>query len=135
PFTAKVYAEGRLMGEGSSNGGDITVEATPWIGFYDVKIDFGSFTYHERIVAPVWDRMTLNGERFLIKGTNVHGMNPHSPVKTGAMMDIMQGLGFNMWRGDYPAPWQVDMAAENRTGYMVLAPFSVSHTAEIYGRQ
>jgi len=51
------------------------------------------------------------------------------------MMQILKGLGFNSMRGDYPARWQVDMAHEEGLTYDILAPFSVSSTADIFARQ
>ena len=51
------------------------------------------------------------------------------------MMRIMADLGFNAWRGDYPAPWQVDLAYELNTFYTVLAPFSCASTQTIFARQ
>jgi hypothetical protein len=51
------------------------------------------------------------------------------------MMRIMIDLGFNAWRGDYPALWQVDLAYELNTFYTVLAPFSCKSTQTIFARQ
>jgi len=62
-------------------------------------------------------------------------MDGSSPERTASMMRIMRDLGFNAWRGDYPARWQIDLAYELNTVYTVLGPFSCTGTPEIFARQ
>ncbi len=136
---ARVIADGRLVGEGEGPASGFTVDAEPWFGYYDVEMDFGTFRSDARIIATVAETngmdLLVNGEPFLVKGVNVHGMDGSSPERTASMMRIMRDLGFNTWRGDYPARWQVDLAYEMNTCYMVLAPFSCAGTDEIFARQ
>ena len=139
PCTASVYANGKLNGKAEAESGDITVEAEPWFGYYDVTADFGAFDYEERIVATVVEsdsgRLLVNGEPFVVKGVNVHGLDSRSPQRTATMMRVMRELGFNAWRGDYPARWQMELAYELNSFYTVLAPFSCDTTPEAFGRQ
>jgi Glycosyl hydrolases family 2, TIM barrel domain len=144
PRGITVHAAGRLVGqwqagEGAEGTGEWVVEAEPWFGYYDVQVDFGDFVCDRRIIATVVETngpdLLVNGEPFIVKGVNVHGMDAGSPARTRAMMQIMRDLGFNMWRGDYPPKWQIDLAYEMNTAYTVLAPFSCAHTTEIFGRQ
>ncbi|MBN2375522.1 MAG: hypothetical protein JXD22_03920 [Sedimentisphaerales bacterium] len=135
----KVFAKDRLVGEASGKGSSIRVNSEPWFGYYDVLVDLGEFSYERRIIATVVGvedgRLLVNGEPFIVKGVNVHGMDSSSPERTASMMRIMRELGFNAWRGDYPAPWQVDLAYEMNTCYSVLAPFSCTSTRKIFNRQ
>lgn len=144
PFSVIVCAEGRVVGSGRSDkgrppGDPLRVDAEPWFGYYDILVDLGDFRYDRRLVATVGETVSedllVNGEPFIVKGTNVHGMDGGSPERTRSMMRVMRDLGFNTWRGDYPAPWQVEMAYELNTAYTVLAPFSCTSTADIFGRQ
>ncbi|MEA3365690.1 MAG: hypothetical protein U9Q79_08635, partial [Candidatus Hydrogenedentes bacterium] len=139
PIDVTVHADERIVGNASSDGAQAVVEAEPWFGYYDVSVDLGTFRYDRLLVATVVEtrdaELLVNGEPFLIKGTNVHGMDRQSPARTAARMRVMRDLGFNMWRGDYPARWQVDLAYELNTAYTVLAPFSCIETEEIFGRQ
>ena len=84
------------------------------------------------LVAHVFENregnLFLNGEPFIVKGVNVHGMIPESPERNRHMMRFLKEIGFNMLRGDYPPVWEVDMAEEENMGWMVLAPFSVNST-------
>ncbi|MCP4642793.1 MAG: hypothetical protein GY851_20265 [bacterium] len=124
---------------GDVDRGEVTVWARPWFGYYDVSVIFDDFRYDERIIATVIEtvdgELLVNGEPFIIKGTNVHGMDGSSPERTMSMMRVMRDLGFNAWRGDYPARWQVDLAYEMNTFYTVLAPFSCAGTSEVFARQ
>jgi len=139
PISVKVLAQGRVVGKAQGAGGDIKVTAEPWFGYYDVQVEWENFSYDRRIIATVVEvtdaDLLVNGEPFLVKGVNVHGMDASSPERTASMMRIMADLGFNAWRGDYPAPWQVDMAYELNTFYTVLAPFSCKSTQTIFARQ
>jgi len=137
-ISVKIFADGRLAGEGKGNS-PLTVEGTPWFGYYDVEVTLGEYQYSERIIATVAETrgmdILVNGEPFLVKGVNVHGLDGASPEKSASMLRIMRNLGFNAWRGDYPPLWQVDMAYELNSIYTVLGPFSVSSSGDIFARQ
>ena len=139
PRSMRVYADGRLKGEAASNAGGVTVYAEPGFGYYDVVANFADFSYEQRLVATVVEsasgHLLVNGEPFIVKGVNVHGLDGGSPERTASMMRIMRELGFNAWRGDYPARWQMELAYELNSVYTVLAPFSCTPTTEIFGRQ
>jgi hypothetical protein len=138
PVDAQVFADGRLVGETTSSEQTFTIEAEPWFGYYDVILDFGEFRHIERIIATVVEtrdgQLLVNGEPFIIKGLNVHGLDPASPERTRNMMRIFKDLGFNMLRGDFPPRWQVDMAYEENLAWTVLAPYSCTDTDEIFAR-
>ncbi|HPG68546.1 MAG TPA: hypothetical protein PLO37_17000 [Candidatus Hydrogenedentes bacterium] len=138
-WSAAVYADGCCVGQAESDSDAVTIACEPWFGYYDVQVIAGDFRYDQRLVATVVEAdgadILVNGEPFIVKGVNVHGMDGGSPDRTAAMMRIMRDLGFNMWRGDYPARWQVDLAYELNTAYNVLAPFSCTSTEEIFRRQ
>ena len=137
--TARVYVDGRLVGEASSSSPRFTVDAAPCFGYYDVEIDLGEFRYAQRLVATTTEvrdgNLFVNGEPFIVKGVNVHGMDPVSPPRTQSMMQIMRDRGFNMWRADYPGRWQADLAYTMNTAYTALAPFSCIDTDKIFARQ
>jgi hypothetical protein len=139
PINVKVYADGRLVGEKVDRSESIVVYAEPWFGYYDIQVECDSFSYEKRIVATVVETakkdLLVNGEPFIIKGVNVHGLDSGSPERTASMMRIMRNLGFNAWRGDYPARWQMELAYRLNSVYTVLAPFSCARTPEIFGRQ
>lgn len=88
--------------------------------------------------APVFENragvLHLNGEPFIVKGVNVHGMISDSPERSRHVMRFLKDIGFNSLRGDYPPVWQMEMAEEENLGYMVLAPFSVTNTNELESR-
>ena len=102
-------------------------------------VNIGEYKYADRIIATVVEvngmDIIVNGEPFLIKGVNVHGLDGGSPEKTASMMRIMRELGFNAWRGDYPPHWQMELAYELNSFYTVLGPFSCTPTEEIFARQ
>ncbi len=133
-----VYADSRLAGSAKGSN-SIDVNAEPWFGYYDVVVNIGKYTYTERIIATVVETdgmdMIVNGEPFLVKGVNVHGLDGRSPEKSASMMRIMRELGFNAWRGDYPPLWQMELAYELNSFYTVLGPFSCTPTEEIFARQ
>ena len=139
PVMVRVYADNRLVGEKTGSIDKIVVEAEPWFGYYDIVVDCGSFNYEKRVVATVVETkgkyLLVNGEPFIVKGVNVHGLDSGSPERTANMMRIMRELGFNAWRGDYPARWQMELAYELSSVYTVLAPFSCARTPEIFGSQ
>ncbi|MFH1744269.1 MAG: glycoside hydrolase family 2 TIM barrel-domain containing protein [bacterium] len=139
PVKVRVYADNRLVGETIEKAPTITLDAEPWFGYYDILVDFGTRAYEERVVATVVETsegaLLVNGEPFIVKGVNVHGLDAGSPARTELMMSIMRDLGFNTWRGDYPARWQMELAYKLNSVYTVLAPFSCIHTPEIFGRQ
>ena len=130
-----VYANGRLVGSGKPD----VIECEPWFGYYDVVVRGSTWRYIERIVATVVTTagtdLVVNGEPFLVKGVNVHGMDGRSPERTRVMMRILKERNFNMLRSDYPPPWQMDMAYEMNLVYTVLAPFSCASTKEVFQRQ
>jgi hypothetical protein len=133
-----VYARDRLVGSGEGSG-SIEVNAEPWFGYYDVVVTIGNYRYTKRLIATVAETagmdLLVNGEPFLVKGVNVHGLDGRSPERSASMMRIMRELGFNAWRGDYPPLWQMDLAYELNSFYTVLAPFSCIATEEIFARQ
>lgn len=133
--TVTVHAGNRLVGEGPPG----IIDCEPWFGYYDVVVHGAHWRYIERIVATtVTTRgmdLVVNGEPFLVKGVNVHGMDARSPERTRVMMRILKERNFNLLRGDYPAPWQMDMAYEMNLAYTVLAPFSCTSTNEVFQRQ
>ena len=139
PFSVEVRAGNDVVGPAKATESDVTVNARPWFGYYDVFVNLGAFRYDRRIVATVVETkdtdLLVNGESFIVKGTNVHGMDPGSPERTASMMRLMRDLGFNTWRGDYPALWQLDLAYELNTAYTVLVPYSCTSTADIFARQ
>ncbi len=131
----EVYADKRLVGQGAPG----VVECEPWFGYYDIVVFGQDWRYIERIAATTVTTqgadLVVNGEPFLVKGVNVHGMDPRSPERTRVMMRLLKERNFNMLRGDYPPPWQMDMALEMNMVYTVLAPFSCASTNEIFERQ
>ena len=133
-----VFANGRNVGENEASGGTIEVAAEPWFGYYDVVADAGDYEYHERLVATVCETdgmdILVNGEPFIVKGVNVHGFDGGSRENTRTMMRILTELGFNTFRGDYPPLWQIDMGYEMNAGWLVLAPYSVTSTEEVFKR-
>ncbi len=133
-----VFADGRLVGSAKGSP-SIEVNTEPWFGYYDVIVNMGKYSYSERIIATVVETkgmdMIVNGEPFLIKGVNVHGLSGRSPEHSASMMRIMRELGFNAWRGDYPPLWQMALAYELNSFYTVLGPFSCISTEEIFARQ
>jgi hypothetical protein len=139
PISVKVLALGGIVGKARGAGDRLRVMAEPHFGYYDVQVTLSDFSYDRRIIATVVQvtdgDLLVNGEPFIVKGVNVHGMDASSPERTASMMRIMVDLGFNAWRGDYPALWQVELAYELNTFYSVLAPFSCKSTQTIFTRQ
>lgn len=133
-----VFANDRLLGSAKGSN-TINVNVEPWFGYYDIVVKIGKFNYSERIIATVVEvdgmDIKVNGEPFLIKGVNVHGLDGRSPERSASMMRIMRELGFNAWRGDYPPLWQMELAYELNSIYTVLAPFSCVGTDGIFARQ
>jgi hypothetical protein len=140
PINAEVivYANDRLVGSAKGSP-SININAEPWFGYYDVVVNTGKYSYTERLIATVVETenmdLKVNGEPFLIKGVNVHGLSGRSPAHSVSMMRIMRELGFNAWRGDYPPLWQMELAYELNSFYTVLGPFSCTPTEEIFARQ
>jgi hypothetical protein len=138
----KVGREGQDWGEGRlsvspNEGGKLELGVQPALGTYQVTVEVpspegGHIKREYRIQAPVFENkngvLLLNGEPFIVKGVNVHGLIGNSPHRARLMMRILKEIGFNMLRGDYPPPWEVDMAEEENLGWLVLAPFSVTNT-------
>ncbi len=144
-MTAQVFASNgkstgmRQVGGNENAASTFTVNAEPWFGYYDILLDGGAFRYDARCIATVVETvegdLRVNGEPFLVKGVNVHGLDAASPARTAAMMKTMRDLGFNTWRGDYPAPWQMDLAYELNSAYTVLGPYSCCKTDEVFARE
>ncbi|NUN94783.1 MAG: hypothetical protein HUU16_01300 [Candidatus Omnitrophica bacterium] len=114
-----------------------TLLVEPIVGTYHVKLstrcqDGKVWSRELPIIGTVVTNnsgvLEMNGEPFIVKGVNVHGMISDSPERNRHLQRFLKDIGFNMLRGDYPPPWQVEMAGEENIGYMVLAPFSVTHT-------
>lgn len=139
PRAVRVHAGDVLAGEAAGAPGETVVRCRPHFGYYDVEADFGAWRHVARLVAAVGEvrggELLLNGEPFIIKGLNVHGMDGASPARTRAMLRIFRERGFNTMRGDFPPPWQMDMAIEENLGYTALAPFSCCSTTDIFARQ
>jgi hypothetical protein len=134
----EVYAGDRLVGaaEGINS---INVNTEPWFGYYDIVVKIGQYIFAKRIIATVVEidgmDLIVNGEPFLVKGVNVHGLDGVSPEKSASMLRIMRELGFNSWRGDYPPLWQIELAYKLNSFYSVLGPFSCTGTDEVFARQ
>ena len=139
PVDVAVRAGAEVLAAYDGLAENTTLRVPPHFGYYDITATSGDTVWHERLVATVVEtaggQLLVNGEPFIVKGLNVHGMDGGSSARTRALMRILKELGFNALRGDYPPRWQVDMAAEEGLAYTVLAPFSVASTAEIFGRQ
>lgn len=139
PLDITVEANGRTLLDVPGVSGDATAGLPPHFGYYDITETSRDTVWHQRIVATVVEtrdgQLLVNGEPFIVKGVNVHAMDPHSPARTRLMMRILKDLGFNALRGDYPPRWQVDLAEEIGLTYGLLAPFSVASTEEIFARQ
>ncbi len=138
PKHIRVYAEGRLVGEEQGNGSEIHVQAEPWFGRYRVAANFENYSWESGILATVIETegmdILVNGEPFIVKGLNVHGLDGGSRERTENIIRILKDLGFNTLRGDHPSVWQLRLAYKHRMGYMVLGPFSCKNTEEIYPR-
>jgi hypothetical protein len=128
-----------IAGKASARGDSVTVAATPWYGYYDVMAEIDGFTFDRRLIATVittrGTKILMNGEPFIMKGTNVHGLDGSSPERTASMMRVLRDLGFNTLRGDYPAFWMMDLAYEMNMGYTLLGPFSCAATEGVFKRQ
>jgi hypothetical protein len=139
PLDVVVRAGPRILAAYNGVVEDTVLRPPPHFGYYDITATSGDTIWHERLVATVIQaeggQLLVNGEPFIVKGVNVHGMDGRSPARTRVMMEILKDLGFNSLRGDYPPRWQIDMAHEMGLTYDVLAPFSVASSAEIFGRQ
>lgn len=135
-FHVRAYTDDRLIHAFDwdvSESPVLDVDLEPSLGFHVLHIQQpGLPAVERRLIASTWEtrdgRLLLNGEPFYVKGVNCHGMIPQSPERTRLMMRVLKGMGFNMLRGDYPPPWQLDAAQEENLGWMVLAPFSVTNT-------
>lgn len=95
-------------------------------------------TYLWTCVATVVEvrdlRMFVNGEPFILKSVNVHGLHGGSRAITAQTMRILQGHGFNNMRADWPVLWQVRLAEELNLSYMPLGPYSCTDTEAVYKR-
>lgn len=137
PKQVRVYAAGRLVGEAKGSE-TMSIPCEPCFGYYDVEIAFDRYRVLRRIPATVAEtrdgQLLVNGEPFIVKGLNVHSLDPASPVRTREMMRIFRGLGFNTLRMDAPPRWQVDLALEENLGCSLLPPFSVASSDAVFAR-
>jgi glycosyl hydrolase family 2 len=137
-MTVRVYADQTLLTEKTTRLNELNLPVRPHFGYYDVEIQVGDVTCAQRIIATSVlarnAKLLVNGEPFIVKGVNVHGMDSQSPARTRLQMELMKDLGFNSWRGDYPSRWQTDMAYDLNTTYSALAPFSCIGTDELFPR-
>ena len=119
-----------------------TINVRPNWGYYDILCRFdsrsGSFSYEKRVVSTVVETngttILVNGEPFIMKGTNVHGLWGNSREITNRSMEIMKEYGYNTLRGDHPGVWLVDLAHENNLCWMALNEFSCAKAEDIYAR-
>lgn len=97
-----------------------------------------SFTMEKKIVATVVEtrdgKIYVNGEPFIMKGVNVHGLYGNSRELSSRAMEIMKDYGYNTLRGDHPNLWLVDLAEEKNMVWMVLNEFSCASTEEVFER-
>lgn len=138
PKLARVYAAGRLAGEAKGGSAPSSIACEPCFGYYDIDVAFGQYRVLRRIPATVIEtrdgQLLVNGEPFIVKGLNVHALDPASPARTREMMRLFRGLGFNTLRMDAPPRWQVDMALEENLGCSLLPPFSVASSDAVFAR-
>ncbi len=115
----------------------VSLEVEPSLGAYHLTLTATQeqdiwWSTEIPVIAPVFEnrdgKLFLNGEPFIVKGVNVHGMIGHSPERNRQMLRFLKDIGFNTLRGDFPPPWQIEMAEEENLGYMALPPFSVNST-------
>ena len=119
------------------------INVRPNWGYYYILCNFdsrqGSFSYEKRLVSTVVETkgttILVNGEPFIMKGTNVHGLWGNSREITNRSMEIMKEYGYNTLRGDHPNVWLVDLAHENNLCWMALNEFSCAKTEDIYDTQ
>jgi hypothetical protein len=118
------------------------LKVQPSWGYYYIRSKFkmgASIFFHEKqIIATVVEirdkQIIINGEPFIMKGVNVHGLWGNSREITDRSMKIMKEYGFNTLRGDFPNLWLVDLAHQNNLCWMVLGEFSCASTNDIYNR-
>ena len=118
------------------------LKVQPSWGYYYIRSQFemecSTFFYEKQIIATVVEtcgkQIIVNGEPFIMKGVNVHGLWGNSREITDHSMKIMKEYGFNTLRGDHPNLWLVDLAHKNNLCWMVLGEFSCASTNDIYNR-
>jgi hypothetical protein len=114
----------------------------PYWGYYIVECKFStktkSFFLQKKIVATVVEtldgKIYANGESFLMKGVNVHGLYGNSTEISSRAMEIMKDYGYNTMRGDHPNLWLLDLAQKKNMVWMALNEFSCASTDEIFDR-
>ncbi len=119
-----------------------TLQPTPNWGYYDLhfelKTNNGPVHYDKRIISTVAETqgtdILVNGEPFIMKGVNVHGLWGSSRALSKKAMEILKECGFNTLRGDHPNTWLVDLAFEENMCWMALADFSCASSEEIFTR-
>jgi hypothetical protein len=118
------------------------IKVQPSWGYYYIRskfeMDSSTFFYEKQIIATVVEtrdkQIIVNGEPFIMKGVNVHGLWGNSREITDHSMKIMKEYGFNTLRGDHPNLWLVDLAYKNNLCWMVLGEFSCATTNDIFNR-
>jgi len=120
-----------------------TLPVTPHWGRFDVEClihgdQKKSFLVCQSLVATCVEvrgkDLYINGEPFLLKSVNVHGLQGHSRKQTEQTLRILKEHGFNNVRADWPPLWQVRLAEEVGLSYMPLGPYSCTKTDEIERR-
>jgi hypothetical protein len=128
----------KLVGDGIGTDTSLTVLCEPWIGRYDIRADFRDFKWDRRILATsvITDStdVIVNGEPFIVKGVNVHGLDGGGTERGRLKLDILKRLGFNSVRGDYPSRMMVDLAHDANMFWSVLAPFSCGSTTDNFAQ-
>ncbi len=149
PFRVSVYcgkqrngaAEG-AVGVGASTK-TVRVGAAPGFGYYRVRIELdtphGTCTTERKLIATVADvegtQILLNGEPFIVKGTNCHTFHSTSYEITDRTMKLLKEYGFNTVRGDRPPLWETELAVESNLCWLtLLQAFSVTNTDEVFSR-
>ena len=118
----------------------VTLPVSPHWGLFDVEYLLRgekrrSFKLCQTVVATCVEvegtNLVVNGEPFLLKSVNVHGLQSNSRKVTEQTMRILKEHGFNNLRADWPPLWQVRLAREVGLSYMPLGPYSCTETDRI----
>jgi len=149
PFRASVFCgeqqKGAVTGTISRDvtAKSVRIGAQPAFGYYRVHIEIdtprGTCITERKLIATVADvrdrQILLNGEPFIVKGTNCHTFHSTSYEITDRTMKLLKEHGFNTVRGDRPPLWQTELAVENGLCWLtLLQAFSVTNTDEVFSR-
>jgi len=149
PFRASVFCGEQQKGTATGTiSRDVTTKkvrigAEPAFGYYRVRVELGTphgtCTTERKLVATVaavrGRDILLNGEPFIVKGTNCHTFHSTSYEVTDRTMKLLKEHGFNTVRGDRPPLWQTELAVENGLCWLtLLQAFSVTNTDEVFAR-